>query len=774
LATGDTVELTYFEPESTHGQVRERQARFRLRGVAEMTAAALDPFLTPELEGVTDQQSIANWNPPFPYDAARVRSRPPQDQDEAYWKQHRATPKAFVSLRAGRRLWGSRFGQSTSLRIPLAAGSTAAEVAGRLQFQGEEGGLQVLAVKRDSLAASAGTTPFDGLFLGMSCFLLVAAVLLVALLVRLSVERRAAEIGVLLGLGFRTRAVLALLGLEALVVAVGGSAVGVMAGLGYAWLMVLGLGTWWVAAVGSPFVTLHAGPISLAVGGAAGALVSLLAILWTLARLRKLPVPRLLAGQTDPPPAAGPVSRWNLLVTLGLFAGALALAGWARQLSGEARAGAFFAAGALVLLASLGSVARFLRARRGTLSLAAGHAPLVRLAARNGQRNAPRSTLTIGLVAAASFLIVAVSAFRLDPAALAAGRASGSGGFALVAQTDLPIYHDLSTPEGRRELSWPAELEPLAARAAIVSLRVQPGEDASCLNLYRPSQPRVLAVPRTLAARGGFAWAATAASTPEESQNPWLLLDRPLPAAPGGQAPVPAVLDANTATYSLKLSGVGAQFELRDGFGAPFTVQVVGLLKQSLLQGDVLLGETEFLRRFPQVSGARLLLVDAPAADAQPLARAMAEALSDYGAAVESSLARLAAFSAVQNTYLSTFQSLGGLGLLLGTLGLAAVQVRSVLERRGELALLRAAGFRRGQLARLVLIEHALLLLTGLGLGLVAAAVALLPHLAAGSPLPWGHLGLVLAGVLAAGLTAGLWAVRAALRAELLPALRGT
>jgi ABC-type lipoprotein release transport system permease subunit len=55
---------------------------------------------------------------------------------------------------------------------------------------------------------------------------------------------------------------------------------------------------------------------------------------------------------------------------------------------------------------------------------------------------------------------------------------------------------------------------------------------------------------------------------------------------------------------------------------------------------------------------------------------------------------RLANFHRVENTYLSTFQMLGGLGLILGTLGMAAVLLRNVLERRRELALLRAVGLR--------------------------------------------------------------------------------
>ena len=83
----------------------------------------------------------------------------------------------------------------------------------------------------------------------------------------------------------------------------------------------------------------------------------------------------------------------------------------------------------------------------------------------------------------------------------------------------------------------------------------------------------------------------------------------------------------------------------------------------------------------------------------------------------------------MQNTYLATFQSLGGLGLLLGTIGLAVVQWRNVLERRGELALLRAAGFPARMLAILVALENVLLLVLGLGVGLLAALVAVLPHL---------------------------------------------
>jgi len=102
------------------------------------------------------------------------------------------------------------------------------------------------------------------------------------------------------------------------------------------------------------------------------------------------------------------------------------------------------------------------------------------------------------------------------------------------------------------------------------------------------------------------------------------------------------------------------------------------------------------------------------------------------------------------------------------------VQLRSVLERRRELAVLRATGFRRRTLAALVTLENALLLGVGMGCGVLSAAVALLPHLAGGSAaVPWASLAVTLGLVLGTGLAAGLAAVRAAVHAPLLAALRG-
>jgi ABC-type antimicrobial peptide transport system permease subunit len=134
---------------------------------------------------------------------------------------------------------------------------------------------------------------------------------------------------------------------------------------------------------------------------------------------------------------------------------------------------------------------------------------------------------------------------------------------------------------------------------------------------------------------------------------------------------------------------------------------------------------------------------------------------------------RLQGYFAVVNTYLTTFQALGGLGLILGSLGLAVVLLRAVWERRAELALFRAIGYRRRALGWLVLAENGFLLLIGLGAGTVSALLAVAPHLATGAAgVPWGELAGLLAGALLVGLLAGMAATLATLRAPLVPALR--
>jgi ABC-type antimicrobial peptide transport system permease subunit len=210
-----------------------------------------------------------------------------------------------------------------------------------------------------------------------------------------------------------------------------------------------------------------------------------------------------------------------------------------------------------------------------------------------------------------------------------------------------------------------------------------------------------------------------------------------------------------------------------DERGKPFKVRIVATLATTILQGGLLIDEDRFIERFPSESGYKMFLIDAPPERAVEVAAYVSERLEDFGLEASDASRRLVEFSAVENTYLSTFQVLGGLGLLLGSIGMGVVVLRNVLERRGELALLRAVGFKKSTLRWLIAGEHGVLLLAGLFCGLFAAVVAVVPALRSpGADIPYESLGWTMAGVLVSGLVWTWLAVLLALRGNLLDGLR--
>ncbi len=633
LQPGEPVELTYFVPQyATAGSQAEKTVRLRLAAVVplEQGSPALDPQLTPEVPGLTDKESLEDWDPPFEFYQSRVRP-----EDEQYWDRYRATPKAFVSLATGQRLWGTkRFGQLTAIHVPPHKGLTVSDLAQRLEnhLQPRRLGFELLEVKRQGLAASAGTTPFAQLFLSFSFFLILAAALLVMLLFRLGVEQRVRQVGLMLAVGFTPSRARAVLLAEGLAVAALGAAVGLALGAGFAWLMLFGLRTWWLGAVGTPFLNFHASWKSFAVGYVSGVVLSGLAVYWGLWMLRGLSVRALLAGKTQPGLATRPARRWPWMagaVGLFLLGGGLSL--WGLQLAGERQAPAFFGAGACVLLG--GVVLVRLALAQGTQGrlVRGGLWPLAHLAWGNTARHPVRSSWTVALMAAATFMIAGVNAFRLDPVNRPPRKDSGDGGLALVAQS-LPIYRNLGDPEVLDQLAPLSDQQRQVLQGVrIYSFRLLPGEDASCRNLYQTSRPQVLGVPEEFIRRGGFAWYASLAQTPEEKRNPWLLLQKDWGQDAQGRPRVPVVLDMNTAMFSLHLYQVGAEFVIQDRRGMQVPLVVVGMLQNSIFQGAVLMSQEQFQRHFPYITGFQFFAIEAPWEHVAEVEQVLEESLSDLG-----------------------------------------------------------------------------------------------------------------------------------------------
>lgn len=801
---GTEVRVRYFlvgtEGQGEDGGLKETDAVFKVAGIVKLgNSPAADPGFTPHVPGITDADSISDWEQPFKMDMERIT-----DRDDEYWEQHKTTPKAFINLGVAQRLFGSRHGKLSSMRLALAPGidaEAAAELAmSRMMAKpkASEIGMAFRPIKFAGLQASVGANDFSGLFIGFSFFLIAAAAILIGLLFRLSIDRRVADVGVLATVGLpepRIRRVF--LGEGAMIVLLG-IVPGIIAAVAYAWLMMYGLRTWWVGATGTRFLELSVNPGTLVIGAAISIAVSMLVVWLSVRRLKNFSPKSLLTGAADQrslDTTKKSRKAWigllgGLIVGLGLLGATLAGVIPATEAFGGLtwQVVLFFVMAISLLVAGVAAVAVLLGRETGR-QIKPGAGAMSHLSFRNASRHRARSLFTVGLIAFAAFVIVAVAAGRRNPSVETPELDSGNGGFSLVAETSQPVLQNLNTVDGREKLGFGADDWP--AGVSVQQLRVKPGEDGSCLNLYQTTLPTVLGVPNSMIQRGGFRFADTKA-------DEWKLLDQTLGEEtvditktvsknnPGGRPtasvvtvptklPVYPVLgDMNTLQFSLK-KGIDSYIPVPTAENPKFAFKVVGMLDSSVFQGVLLLSEDNFKTLYPDIPGHRYFLVETDGTDQQSevVSSLLESKLTPYGLDAERVSDRIAGFLAVQNTYLSTFQTLGGLGLLLGTLGLATVMLRNIIERRSELALMRSVGFGPSKLTWLVLIENALLLILGLALGTGCALLAMTPHLSkTGADVPWGSLALVIGGVFVVGMLAAWFAVREAVRTPVLATLR--
>lgn len=751
---GDTVGMKFFVVGDSRALV-ERQAPFRVRAIIPLEGAAADRTLMPDFPGLAQADNCRDWDAGFPIDLSRIRPK-----DQKYWDDHRGTPKAFVSLAAGQGLWTNRFGSLTAIRYPTPPATLASvETSLRSQLDPAAVGLSFQPVRDLALQASAQGQDFGQLFLGFSFFLICAALLLMALLFQFAMEQRGAEMGTLLALGFTPRKVRALLLGEGILVALAGGLIGLVSGSLYAHALLHGLATLWRDAVNSQPLAYHASASTLAIGFFASTLTAVAVMVLALRKQARRPAHELMAtgGTLEVTLSRRPRVMGSLVLLATTGAGGLGAMFYGLSQHSPAP-GAFFAAGALLLLAGFSACARWLW--RGAQHRNTARLTLAGLAMRSLSRRPKRSLGAVMLLACGSFLIIAVAANRLEAPQEANLPHSGTGGFTFMAESALPVFQNLDRHEGRAFLALDAaKLEGVR----IIPMRVRDGDDASCLNLNRAKTPRLLGV-RAGALTNRFTFAEVARGRSET--NPWLLLNEPL-----ADGDVPAIADQASILWAMGKS-VGDTLEIPGARGQTIRLRFVAALAGSILQGSVLISEEAFTHHFPDDSGYRSFLIDAPQ-NPKSVSAELTRGLQDYGMELVPTVSRLEALNAVQNTYLSTFQVLGGLGLLLGSVGMGVVLLRNVFERRGELALLAAVGYSPGTLRRMLLTEHVVLLTMGLLLGIVAAIAAVMPALQTpGSQMPWHSLAWTLGAVFANGLVWTAAATQFALRQNVLEALR--
>jgi putative ABC transport system permease protein len=687
-AVGDSLTLAYYVLGPMR-QLIEKHSRFCVKKIVLLAGIYADRELMPQFPGLADQTNCRDWQLGIPINLDKIR-----DKDEAYWDSYRGTPKGFVTLNAAQNMWQNRFGKLTAIRFK---NKDIGQIRSQLSqiLDPTAMGFHFRNVREEGLRASDESVDFAELFIGLSFFIVLSALLLTALLFLFAVEQRTQEAGLYLALGIPSAYVKRLILIEGALLAFMGCILGSILGVFYNQVILLGLETLWKDAVGTSNLDMHIDILTLFTGTIAAFVLALLTIWLVLRKEIRHPISTLQSGASKLQDIGSSGKSW-LSVSIGLISvfSVLSILLTTDPGRGGAATGYFFSAGALLLIGGIAFANVFLihSARKSEVATL----NLRQIGMRNNARHKVRSLTLVGLLASGLFIVFMVGANRHGTLADPQDRSSGSGGFALFAETAIPLLHNLNSAEGQQ---FYALTDDTLSAARFVQFRVKEGDDASCLNLNRVSNPHLLGVdPSELAQRRAFTF--TKLSVQANAEEPWLSLDQNF-----GQV-TPGIADETVIIWGLGKS-VGDTLEYVDETGRQFKIKLIGGLAK------------------------------------------------------------------VENTYLSIFLILGGFGMILGTVGIGIIVLRNILERRNELALLRALGYNRKSIFTLLLSEHFLLLIMAVICGVSAAVIAVLPALLSpGTDVPYLT---ILAILLIVIISAALWTITAtsfATRGDLLPALR--
>jgi ABC-type lipoprotein release transport system permease subunit len=723
---GDKITLKYLEIGPLRKLI-DKESEFILKEIISMDSEWCDPTRVPHLPGLSDAGHCREWDTGVPIDLDAIR-----DKDEKYWDDFKGTPKAFISRKKALEMWSNRFGNYTAVRFPA---ETFDEKKYTQLFATEispaDLGMAIEPIREQGLQAAQNGTDFSGLFIGMSFFILIASIVLTSLLFRLNLETRSAQVGLLAALGFQQKQVRSFYLLEGLIIAFVGGIIGVIVSLFYTQFVFRILNSLWFEIVRTNVLEIKILPTTLFAGLTISLIVSLLAIFISVKRFQNR---KAIDLQNN---LHSNRRKWSKLISNALLYLSLtiSIAIFIKQIffAEQINPALFFLTGGLLLLGLLLLFQKTLvkLELRKKLEIRLG-----KLAMLNLTRNKSRSLTVVILFALGTFLVVSTGSNKLDLFANAQEKSSGTGGFLFFAETTMPVLFDINNIEKRAE-------EGINEDFKVVQLRKIEGDDASCLNLNRISQPAVLGVdPEKL--QGRFSFQTRLKELGETDL--WKDLNKKF-----DDGTIPAIADQTVIQWGLGKK-VGDILLYQNEVGDTLRLKLIAGTAPSIFQGYIIISNQYFLENYPTSSGTNLFLIEGKPESAQQISDELQSVFRDYGWEMESTSKRLVEFYSVTNTYLSIFLALGALGLILGTIGLAVILARTILERRREIAVMQAVGFSTQSIFFILIKEYLILLFAGVLIGFVTAIIATLPaFLSSNSDASFSTIAIVVALILVNG-----------------------
>jgi putative ABC transport system permease protein len=695
-------------------------------------------------------------------------------------------------------------------------------------------GLEADNTKEDALRqADAAGAAFMSFFTTFGSFSIAAGILLIFLIfVMLAAERRG-ELGIARAVGTRRGHLVQMFLFEGLAYDLLAAAVGVLLGVTVAYGMVLAMAAAFSTAEDLNF-SYSVKPMSLALGYSIGVLLTLAVVAFSARRVSRMSIVTAIRNLPEPPREKGRKRRW-LPRAFGLLAGAalvaagigsqdavvlglgislvilslvpilqllrlperavhtgagLALVGWfvlpiSRWLFGELKVNfsIFLLSGLMIVLGASWTIMYNADVLLGALASTAGRiralAPLLRMSIAYPLRSLFRTGVTLAMFTLVVFTLV-VGATTSGAFTNAFNDLNVFGGGFDVRATSSPAQPIVNMPAAiartpglnpkdfsvvSSESSLPVKARQLGVRAKEESYVVNGADDAFLSHTtYK------------LAARGrGYGSSAAVWRALREHRN----------LAVVDQLVVPRKANWNFAPPpKFRLHGFYLEDEVFDPVkvtirdqqtGKRLTLTVIGVLSDSA--PEFMSGIWTSQRSLERVFGNRVLptihlLALRPGVDAKATAQRLESAFLANGLQADSLkevLADLVAANVTMNRLVMGFM---GLGLIVGVAALGVITARAVVERRQQIGVLRAIGFRKRMVQLAFLLESSFVALTSIAvgtlLGLVVAHNVISESRRTPSwqnlsfDVPWANLGIIfLAVYLVALATTWLPALRA-------------
>jgi putative ABC transport system permease protein len=714
ISQNDTIEIEYF----TIGALRtltEVRKQFIVKDIIPTQGKIANKSLMPLFPGLADAGSCSDWETGIPIDLDRIRGK-----DEKYWDDYNGTPKALISIQTGLNIWQNKYGSYTSIRFNQDDISTAdlkKEILKKLKP--EYLNLSFLNVQSEGVRAATNGVDFGELFLSMSFFIIVAGILLTVLIYSLNTESRTKETGILSAIGFNNKQVIQIRFAENFLTAIFGGIVGVLVGIWYNNGIMFALNTIWQDIVRTNILLVHIKPLTLIIGAIGGTIISLIAIYFvTRNKLKQVIIGLVREISQRSPEKAKSRAKFNKLTALVSILIVIVLISYSFSTSVDQNAGLILSAGGIFLLSCIAMVNLIFNKVKQSTS---GSTPtIVQFALKNASRNKSRSLAIIALLALGTFTIIITGANRNTFSGNENIQQSGTGGFLFWAESTLPILYDLNSETGKNRFGFEGEAD--LENVEFIQMHQLDGDDASCLNLNQVQKPKILGInPEELNKRDAFSFAKLLEGINKE--NTWLELNKS-----SEKNVYYAFADQTVITWGL-IKEVGDTLIYLNEAGQEIYLVLIGGLNASIFQGNILIADEVFMQNFPSISGSKTMLIDGPVNNKEEISELISTYLRNYGIELNLTSDRLAQFYSVTNTYLTVFMFLGGLGVIIGTFGLGIVLMRNIIERRSEIALLLAVGFSKNKVFKLIFIENILLLILGIGIGIFAAIIGILPSI---------------------------------------------